>query len=167
MERVSSPVLANGGESMRLVVLICRRGVLFLLGRAWRRLGRLGNLMPTGKISSASISRANPDTQAPYKTAKGTNLTAGFTAVAPGSRLNRDLYGHGVDSPMRREKSARRRQAERRSKPKATVNYDGLNNYRLAFDAAFDRSKPPRHDPRRGSGRRNNRFTARQAETGR
>jgi hypothetical protein len=73
-------------------------------------------------------------TQAPYKTAKGTALTARvFTAVAPpGSRLSGTYTVTVVDySNAKDEISTAVDQARNAIRAKGTVKYDGLNNVDL------------------------------------
>lgn len=73
-------------------------------------------------------------TEAPYKTAKGTNLTAHvFTAVAPaGSRLAGKYTVTVVDySKAKDELSTAVDQARNTERSKGTVKYDGLNNIDL------------------------------------
>jgi hypothetical protein len=73
-------------------------------------------------------------TQAPYKTAKGTNLTANiFTAIAPpGSRLSGTYTVTVVDyTNAKDEMSTAVEQARNAMRAKGTVKYDGLNNIDL------------------------------------
>ncbi|HEY4265818.1 MAG TPA: hypothetical protein VGM72_10900 [Micropepsaceae bacterium] len=73
-------------------------------------------------------------TQAPYKTAKGTTLTANiFTAIAPpGSRLSGTYTVTVVDfTKAKDEMSTAVEQARNAMRAKGTVKYDGLNNIDL------------------------------------
>ncbi len=117
---------------MRLVSLIPAIAILFFSGAAcaqtWDVYANRENFF------SVNLPGEPATTQAPYKTEKGTNLSARvFTAVAPaGSRLAGTYTVTVVDyTNAKDEISTAVDQARNAIRAKGTVKYDGLNNIDL------------------------------------
>jgi len=117
---------------MRFVGLIPAIAVLFFSSaasaQAWDIYANRENFFSVNLPGEPTV------TQAPYKTAKGTNLTANvFTAIAPpGSRLAGKYTVTVVDySNAKDELTTAVEQARNAIRAKGTVKYDGLNNIDL------------------------------------
>lgn len=117
---------------MRLVSLLPAIAVLFFSGAAcaqeWSEYANRENFFTVNLPGDPAMS------EAPYKTAKGTNLTARvFTAIAPaGSRLAGKYTVTVVDyTNAKDELSAAVDHAAEGLKARGTVKYDGLNNIDL------------------------------------
>src|SRR5882757_4157808 len=117
---------------MRFVSLIPALAVLFFSGVAcaqtWDVYANRENFFSVNLPGEPTM------TQAPYKTTKGTDLTARiFTAIAPpGSRLTGTYTITVVDyTNAKDEISTAVDQARNAIRAKGTVKYDGLNNIDL------------------------------------
>jgi hypothetical protein len=117
---------------MRFVSLIPAIAVLFFSGaacaQAWDEYANRENFFSVNLPAEPTM------TQTPYRTAKGTNLTArNFTAIAPaGSRLAGTYTVTVVDyTNAKDEISTAVDQAREAIRAKGSVKYDGLNNIDL------------------------------------
>jgi hypothetical protein len=117
---------------MRFAGLIPALAVVFFSGTVWAQ--TWDTYANRENFFSVNLPGDPVMTQAPYKTAKGTNLTANiFTAVAPpGSRLSGTYTITVVDyTKAKDESSTAVEQARNAMRAKGTVKYDGLNNIDL------------------------------------
>jgi hypothetical protein len=117
---------------MRFLRLIPALAVLFFSGAVWAQ--SWDTYANRENFFSVNLPGDPVMTKAPYKTAKGTNLTANiFTAVAPaGSRLSGTYTVTVVDyTNAKDEISTAVEQARNAMRAKGTVKYDGLNNIDL------------------------------------
>jgi hypothetical protein len=117
---------------MRLVSLIPALAVLFFSGTSWAQSWDI--YVNRENFFSVNLPGDPAMTEAPYKTAKGTNLTARvFSAVAPpGSFLGGKYTVTVVDySDAKDEISTALDQARNAMRAKGTVKYDELNNIDL------------------------------------
>jgi hypothetical protein len=127
-----SLVQDNEGQPMRFVSFIPAVAVLFLSGavsaQGWDAYANRENFFSINLPGTPAI------TEMPYKTVKGTDLTARvFTAVAPpGSILSGTYTVTVVDySNAKDEISTAVEQAREAIKTKGTTKYDGINNLDL------------------------------------
>jgi hypothetical protein len=117
---------------MRLVSLIPAVAALFFSGAAFAQ--SWDSYANRENFFSVNLPAEPTMTEAPYKTVKGTNLTAHvFTAVAPqGTRLAGTYTVTVVDySNAKDELNTAVEQARAAMRAKGTVKYDGLNNIDL------------------------------------
>ena len=117
---------------MRFVRLIPALAALFFSGAAYAQ--NWDSYANRENFFSVNLPAEPVVTEAPYKTAKGTNLTARvFTAVAPaGTRLAGTYTVTVVDyTKAKDELSTAVEQARNAMRAKGTVKYDGLNNIDL------------------------------------
>jgi hypothetical protein len=118
---------------MRLVRLLPALAVLFFSGASWAQ-SNWDIYVNRENFFSVNLPGDPAMAEAPYKTAKGTNLTARvFSAVAPpGSFLSGKYTVTVVDySNAKDEISTALEQARNAMRAKGTVKYDELNNIDL------------------------------------